>query len=65
MQKFHLSTHADISSQAGDLKFGPNLHLHPYFVCVSSNSYWEPVHLRMLASVFDAGQCDKYDKLKL
>ena len=33
---FKCIMYVDVSSGARDLNFGPSLHLHPYFVCVSS-----------------------------
>ena len=32
----HVNTHSDVSNKATGLNFGLSLHLHPYFVKVSS-----------------------------
>ena len=47
-----INTHADVFSQANDLKFGLNGHLYPYFVYASSEGSGELVHMRRLALGF-------------
>ena len=39
-----INTHADISRKASGLRFGLSLHLHQYFVYVSSEGSAESVH---------------------
>ena len=48
-QKPPLKAHADISSRAGGLAFGPDLHLQSNFVYVSSKDSGKCVHLQRLA----------------
>ena len=38
-----------VSGKARDLNFGLSLHLHPYFVCASSEGSGESAHVRRLA----------------
>ena len=38
-------TYADVSSEARGVTLDLRLHLHPYFVYVSSKSYGESMHL--------------------
>ena len=49
MQKSHLNTHADLTSETRGLHFGLSLHGHPHFVCVISEGTGKSAHLIMLA----------------
>ena len=44
-----LSIHIQISSEARGLMFGFKLHLHPYFMCASSEVSDETAHLCRLS----------------
>ena len=57
-----LNAAAKVSSQALDIKFGLSLHLHPFFVYVSSEGSGESAHLRRLARAFASRNCNKYKK---
>ena len=60
---YSLNAHADISSEAGGLKFGLSLHPHPYFVYASSKGSGKTVCMCRLVLAFAAGRCDKLQNL--
>ena len=57
-QKPIFNAHADVSGWARGLKFSLNLHVHPYFMYVSSKGTDESAHLSRLVWAFVAQQCD-------
>ena len=44
-----INANDNVSSEGRGLKFGLNLHLHPYFVCVSSEGSGKSTHMCRLA----------------
>ena len=53
-QKSPLNEHADVSNMVRVLNFALRLHLHPYFMCASSEGSVETAQLRRLSRAFIA-----------
>ena len=47
-QRRRLNDHADVSSMARGLSFGPSFYLYPYFVYASGEDSDETAHMRRL-----------------